>query len=280
MIDEPATTSPASPEPPLDALTVTVLTFNNARTIERTMRVSKSLTDRILVVDSGSTDGTQEIVRAHGGEIIERPWPGYIAQKQFALEQVQTPWMLSLDSDESPESDLAASIREAVRQDDASVAGYDVNRRVWWAGKPLVHTWQPEWRTRLVRPERAQWAGYDPHDRLDVDGKTQRLRGNLRHDAFDGVADLIRKQLSHGLVAGQSYYEMNKRVSLTNLLISPPAAVIKQLVLRGGWRDGWRGWLGAFGTGVQATVKHMRLIELAHDNGSNDVDDHGETAGS
>lgn len=256
----------------LDDLTIAVLTFNNARTIRQTMEVSAKLTDRILVVDSGSTDGTLEIVRSFPGTVIEREWPGYIAQKQFALEQITTPWALSLDSDESPEDDLLASIRHAVVRNDPDVSGYEVNRRVWWAGRPLVHTWQPEWRTRLVRPERAKWAGYDPHDRLDVDGSVRRLSGNLRHDAFDGVGDFLRKQIGHGLVAGQSYYDMNKRVALSNLIISPPAAVIKQLILRSGWRDGWRGWIGAFGTGVAATVKHMRLIELAHLSRENDVE--------
>ncbi len=245
-------------------LCVAVVACDNERTIERTLRSVDGLARRTIVVDSGSTDGTIELCRAQGAEVIEHAWEGYVKQKQFALDQCDGPWVLSLDSDESLDDEAVGAVRRAIAANDTALAGYALNRRVWIGDRELRHTWQPEWRTRLVRRDTARWAGYDPHDRLDVDGAVARLPGVIRHDAYTDVRELLRKSVGHGLTTAASYYEMGRKGSTVQLLLSPPAAVLKQLVLRSAWLDGWPGWVAAFSVGVHTTVKHMRLLELSH----------------
>ena len=247
-------------------LAVAIIARDNEATIGRTLASVRGWVEWIVVVDSGSRDRTRQIAREHGAEVIDRQWEGHVRQKQFALDQCRdAKWVLSLDSDESVEPGLAEDVRRVVAANDASVQGYAVNRRVWFAGRELKRIWQPEWRTRLVRPQTARWAGYDPHDRLDVTGRVERLRGGvLRHDAFADVSELLRKQIAHGLRAGESYHGLGRRGSVVQLAVSPPAAVLKQLVLHAAWLDGWPGWVGAMGAGLSAAVKHMRLIELSN----------------
>lgn len=245
------------------ALSVAIIACNNAATIARTIESVQGLAGRVVVVDSGSTDLTIDICRTLGAEVIHHDWEGHVRQKQFALDQCATPWVLSLDSDESVSEELAREVRRAVMGDDPQVAGWEVNRRVWFAGRELRYTWQPEWRTRLVRPQWAKWGGYDPHDRLDVSGPSRRLAGVLRHDAFANVAELLRKQINHGVHAGESYHALGRRASLLKLAVSPTAAILKQLVLKSAWLDGWRGWACSMGAGISAAAKHMRLLELA-----------------
>lgn len=244
-------------------LSVAIIACNNEPTITRTLDSVQSLAARVVVVDSGSTDRTIELSRALGAEVIHHDWEGHVRQKQFALDQCDTPWVLSLDSDESVDAELAGEIQRAVMSDEANIAGCAVNRRVWFGGHELKYTWQPEWRMRLVRPQCAKWAGYDPHDRLDVSGASRRLRGILRHDAFATIAELLRKQINHGVHAGESYHQLGRRASLTGLAVSPTAAILKQLVLKSAWLDGWRGWACSIGAGISAAAKHMRLLELA-----------------
>lgn len=251
------------PKPTLD-LSVAIIACNAERTIQRTIRSVSGLVQRVIVVDSGSTDQTVKLCRQCGAEVIEHPWQGHVQQKQLALEHCDSAWVLSLDSDESIDAELADEVRRVVEADDPSMAGYRLNRRVWFGDLELRHTWQPEWRTRLVRRTKARWTGYDPHDRLEVEGRVSKLRGLIRHDAFASIPDFIDKLVGHGLKGAESYYQMGRRGSALKLAVSPTAAVLKQLILRGAWRDGWIGCVAAFGTGIHAAVKHMRLLELTH----------------
>ena len=249
-------------DPALD-LSVAIVACDAERTIERTLQSVRGLALRVIVVDSGSRDRTRQMCEERGAEVIEHEWEGYVGQKQFALELCDTAWVLNLDSDEALDPELADAVRQALAEGDAQVAGYEMNRRVWFGDLELRPTWQPEWRTRLVRRARARFAGRDPHDRLQVDGAVRRLPGCIRHDSFATVTEFVRKQIAHGLRAGESYHEMNRKGSAFKLAVSPPAAVLKQLVLRMAWRDGWAGWVCSFGAGIQAAAKHMRLLELS-----------------
>jgi len=249
---------------PRPDLAVAIIARDNAETIGRTVGAAVALAGRVLVVDSGSTDGTIEIAEGLGAEVIVRSWAGHVAQKQFALEQCgESPWVLSLDSDESPEPELSASIRSALdAPPPRDVTGFEMNRRVWWAGRPLRHAWQPEWRLRLVRPGSSGWTGHDPHDRLETAGSVRRLAGILRHDAFRDVDHFIDKQVAHGRAGASSLHARGRRGSVSALLMRPPAAVLKQLLLKRGILDGRRGLIAATGMGLQTTVKYMRLLEL------------------
>jgi len=248
-------------------LTVPIIACNAQRTLARTIESVRPIAQHVIVIDSGSGDATRRIAENEGAEVIERAWEGYVKQKQFALEQCSTRWALSLDSDEAVDQRLAEAIGTALESSDDRIDGYQINRRVVYRGRELRHTWQPEWRTRLVRVKSARWAGYDPHSRLEVDGRVERLPGTILHDAFDTISEFVKRQVTHGLLTAESYYDLGKRGSAAGLLISPTSAVFKQLVLRMAWLDGWIGWVAAFGTGVHAAAKQMRLLELTHEKG-------------
>src|SRR5690606_6114450 len=116
----------------------------------RTLESVRGLARRIVVVDSGSTDRTPEIVGRFGAEWIPHAWEGHVRQRQFALDQCSAPWVLCLDSDESLEPELYNAIRAVAERKPDRWAGYKVNRRVFFQGRWLRHAWQPEWRLRLV----------------------------------------------------------------------------------------------------------------------------------
>ncbi len=258
---------PDAPPSPLANLSVSIVCKDSAATIGRTLDSIKGLAAEIVAVDSGSTDGTIAMLEAAGARVIRSEWMGHVKTKQFALEQCTREWVLCIDSDESVEPELAASIRVGISNAGTPApAGFECNRRTYYKGRPLRYVWQPEWRTRLVRRGQAKWGGFDPHDQLRIvpDKKPGRLSGILRHDSFPTFAEHMRKQWLHATTMARSLHSAGVRGSYLRLLTSPTGAMFKQLVLKRGVLDGYPGWLAAASTAVAAMIKHAALIELDH----------------
>lgn len=249
-------------------LSVSIICRNSESTIGRTLESVAGLGTEIVGVDSGSTDGTIDLLERVGAKVIRTPWLGYIKTKQLALDSCSQPWILCLDSDESVEPELAESVRDVVGRDPPGVAGWFVNRRIYYCDRQLKYAWQPEWRLRLVRRGRARWTGVY-HDSLEVippaagePGGVDRLKGVLRHDSFTTFAAWLPKQVEHARLTAEAYYEVGKRAGVMGLPFRPAAAFLKQMVLKQAWRDGWPGWLAAASVAAYVLMKHMTLVEL------------------
>ncbi|MGD9690115.1 MAG: glycosyltransferase family 2 protein [Phycisphaerales bacterium] len=249
-------------------LSVAIVCRNNEGTIGRTLESVRGLASEIVAVDSGSVDGTTGLLESAGARVIRSAWLGHVKTKQSALEACTQPWVLCLDSDESVERELADSIRAALGgdPDGARTQGYELNRVVWYRGRALRHAWQPEWRLRLVRRGAAAWGGMDPHDTLSLTsgGRPARLRGTLRHDSFQTFAEHLGKQLAYARLSAEGMRREGRRGSYVRLALSPAGALLKQLVVKSAWRDGYPGWLAAGTTAAGALMKHMILLELEH----------------
>jgi hypothetical protein len=258
-------------ESPECDLAVALTTKDNIRTIERTVRSVQEIAAHILVVDSGSTDGTVEHCEELGAEVVDHPWQGYAKQKQFAIDQCRTrAWVLLLDSDESLEPPLRESIRETVIRDDPAFDGWALNRKVWFLGRWLNYTYQPQWRLRLVRGGKGRMAGpQGVHERLEVPGPVGRLTGVCRHDPWADIPDLVRRQLRYAEIAAAS---AERGGSIWNLVVNPPAALFKQLLLKRGFRDGPRGFIVA-GLEFNRTMLKHALIAARRITGTDDGDD-------
>jgi len=262
-------TPPSLPLP----LSVAIVCKNNAGTIGRTLESVRGLAREIVAVDSGSTDGTIEILEQHGARIIRSEWLGHVKTKQKALEACTQDWVLCLDSDESIDEKLRSWLEDFGNQElsrDFEPWHYWIRRVTWYNGRPLRHAWQPEWRVRLVWKKAFQWGGLDPHDKLVMrNGRdvpfdlAQTLDGSIRHDSIASWSDFLAKQASHARTMATSLHAAGKRPSYLRLFGSPIGAVLKQLALKSAWRDGWPGVLAAMSTGVGAAMKHMILFEIA-----------------
>jgi glycosyltransferase involved in cell wall biosynthesis len=272
-----------NPPPPGDSgplpLSVSIVCRNNEQTIGRTLESVAGLASEIVAVDSGSTDGTIALLERHGARVIRSAWLGHVKTKQLALSQCDRPWVLCVDSDESVEPDLARSIRQEALRAQPGAPGFEVNRKVYYRGRPLNHAWQPERRLRLVRRGQFRWAGLDPHDYLELipgapgvdGGHIGRLAGTLRHDSITTFAEFFVKQAAHSRVMAASLHAAGKRGSYWRLATSPAGALLKQLVLKRAFLDGYAGWLAAASTAAGALMKHAALIELSRGEGERET---------
>jgi glycosyltransferase involved in cell wall biosynthesis len=219
--------------------------------------------DEVVVVDSQSTDRTAEIAARYADRLIQRPWAGYVAQKQFALDQAGGDWVLSVDADERCTPELREAARRALAAADAEgVAGFEVRRHVFYLGRWIDHGgWYPDWKLRLVRRARARWVGVDPHDRLEVDGPVRRLEADLLHFTYRDFAAQLRTVDRFSDVAAESWRLAGRGFSLLDALLHPPAKFLECYVWKRGFLDGWPGFVIAATSAFYVFARQVKLRE-------------------
>jgi len=245
-------------------LAVAIITKNNIRTIEETVVSVQGLCDHILVVDSGSTDGTIEFCKSQGVEVAHRDWPGVADQKQFCIDAcADYQWVLSLDSDESLDETLFEGVKSIVAENDSQYDGYSFNRKVWFMNGWLDNVFQPEFRMRLFRGGIAKVEAIGPegkggHDRFEVPGKVGFIAGTCKHDSWIDAGDMMARYVELGKRA--ALYDP-KPSSVGKLFLSPLVAFVKQYFIKGGFKDGRRGLIAAGGVACGNFIK--QLLKLA-----------------
>ncbi|HZO86500.1 MAG TPA: glycosyltransferase family 2 protein [Verrucomicrobiae bacterium] len=243
-------------------ISVAVVTLNEEENLPRCLESVRELASQMVVLDCGSTDGTRAATEKFGAEFHFAPWAGYVAQKNKCLALCSQPWTLCLDADEALTPELAQSIRTLFASGEPPAAGYKVNRRTFYLGDWIWHSWYPEWHVRLVRRGHASWTGLLVHEYLEADGQTEKLAGDLLHYSFRDLFDHLQRTIKYSRLMAQSYHQQNRRFRWAQLLISPWLSFFKHLVLRSGWRDGWRGWLIAFSKWLDVFAKYAFLLEI------------------
>jgi len=151
-------------------VTACVITFNEEDNIRHCLE-KLVFCQAIIVVDSHSSDQTRELAQELSAKVIERDWPGHIEQKNFAIEQAQTDWVICIDADERITPELEASIRALFIGETPSADGYELSRRTHYLGRFIDHGgFYPDRKLRLFRRSRGRWGGVNPHDHVHLDG--------------------------------------------------------------------------------------------------------------
>jgi len=241
---------------------VAIIAYNEERNLPRCLTSVQSA-DEIVLVDSGSTDRTRAVARAHRARVIEQPWLGYVAQKNFAVGQTTHSWVLSLDADEWLTADGAAEIRAALR--DPRADAYAFNRRTAFSGAFLRRVWNPDWQVRLFRKDKGRFEGGQVHEsvRMDPGARTLRLEVRLPHLAYRSIRDYVERMNRYTDLAARTLQEQGRPNSLTRLMLSPPATFLKLYVLKRGFLDGIRGWVVSAGSAFYVLLKYAKLWELS-----------------
>jgi glycosyltransferase involved in cell wall biosynthesis len=178
-----------NPEKPL--LTIAVIAKNEADRMPHLLRSTK-IADEVLIVDSGSTDGTVEICKAAGARVVHQDWMGYAAQKQFAMETAAGEWVLSIDADEALSEESAAEILNAIHDAPQNVNGFSLPRLSRYLNRWIRHGgWYPDRKVRLARKGHGRWTGDGLHEKLEVSGKVEKLEHPLLHYVYRDISDQV-----------------------------------------------------------------------------------------
>lgn len=236
-----------------------IITYNEADRIEACLR-SVSFCDELLVVDSHSGDDTRARAAALGARVIERDWPGYRSQKQFAVEAARHDWVLCLDADERVSAPLRAEL-EALRAGGfAGAAGWSVPRITDYFGRFLRHgNAYPDRLVRLFDRRRGGWAGYEVHENTRVTGRIARLHGHLEHYSYRSLGDHLARMQRYADLMAQAMYDAGRRCSLAPVLLNAQWRFVRGYVLRLGFLDGWRGLVFALIESQYVRRKYLGL---------------------
>lgn len=242
-------------------LSVTIIAKDEEDRIGKAIR-SVTFADEVIVLDSGSEDKTVALCRSLGVRVVGTDWPGYVVQKNRALEYAKHNWVLSIDADEWVSDELAESIQMALAGN-PEVIGFWVARRQRYLGRWINHCgWYPDRRIRLFRRSQCRWVGTDPHDRIEANGPTHRLSGDLLHESYRDIADHVSTINRYSSIFAREAQEQGRRARWWDLVFRPPLFFLKRYLLSLGFLDGIHGvvvcGMGAF----YVLCRWVKLLEL------------------
>lgn len=246
-------------------ISATIITFNEEDNIGAACE-SLAWADEIVVVDSGSTDQTREIAGGYGARVIEKDWPGFSAQKQFAAEQADNDWIFSLDADERVSEELKAAIEGLKNKSESQLAGgYRIARRSFYQGRWIKGGgWYPDWQLRLYRRSLGGWPPRHIHEsvKMDPGARVENLKGDILHYSVRDAGHHHRMiGERYAPLAAQQMFEAGRRTSPLKIATAGPSAFLQSFILKGGFRDGLAGLSIARFAAHHAFLKNLMLWE-------------------
>lgn len=226
---------------------------------------SLAFCDELVAIDSGSTDGTLELLAARGVRVISRPWTSMNDQKEYGRAESRGEWLLNLDADEVVSPELRAEILALVdRGGEDGVDAYAIRfrnhfRSVWVRRSGYY----PDPHVRLVRRTRVEWDRNAPvHDHVLVKGATSFLRGHIDHFSFESVAHFLQKSCAYAAAFAVAEHRAGRKAGVATIALHTVFRFFKAYVLKAGFLEGA---LGLTISGLQAYEvfqKYVRLWEL------------------
>jgi glycosyltransferase involved in cell wall biosynthesis len=222
---------------------------------------SLSFADEILVLDSGSTDGTIELCKQLGARVVHQPWLGFGKQKQKAVDLASNDWVICLDADERLSPELQLSIQHFLNAPDARACM--MPRCNHFLGKWLRHgEGYPDFNLRLYNRQYARWSDDPVHEHVMTNETVKKLKGDILHFSEDGIQRYLEKQNRYTEIQAQLLLEKGKQIGLSKLLLSPIFRFIKFYFLRQGFRDGLPGLIHIAIGCMNSFVKYAKCYEL------------------
>ena len=223
-------------------LTVTVITRNESANIDAAL-ASVAWADEIVVVDAESTDDTVAAARRHTERVYVRAWPGYGAQKNHAAALASHDWILSLDADERVTPALATEIQTLLTREPAR-RGYRIPRISHYLGRWIRGTdWYPDYQLRLYDRRAGEWLSRRVHESVKLSGEPGVLRNDLQHFPYKDISDHLGTIDRYTTLAAEEMYARGRRATAFDLVLHPPAAFLRNYLLRRGIADGRTGFL-------------------------------------
>lgn len=213
-----------------NALSIFIIAFNEIDRIGPALRAVQGLSDDIVVIDSGSTDGTQELARSLGARVIHNPWPGYGLQKQFGEDQCRYDWMLNIDADEIVTPALHTAIITALSDVDLISCGFGIKIVEMFPGESKAHPWayalSP---VRLYHKSVGRYSASPVHDRVDLVAQTPViiLDGIIEHRSIRSLGHELTKLNAYADMQADDLDTKGRQLSAIRLIFEFPLTFMK-----------------------------------------------------
>lgn len=241
-------------------ISAVVVTFNKEEHIGRCLESVREVADEIVVVDSYSSDRTEEICSSYGVTLIRHAFHGHREQKNWAINQATFPYVLSLEADEYLSPSLTESIVRVKKE--WKHDGYYFNRFTKYLGRWIYHTdWYPYRQLRLWDTRKGSWEGPDPESRVKLErGASKKfLNGDLLHISYDNIAEHVSRVDIDSTIAAHSYFQLNRRSNLVIITCSSIWQFLKNYILKLGFLEGYFGVLISVNSAQATFLKYVKL---------------------
>lgn len=241
-------------------LSAVIITYNEEQNISRCLQSLVGIADEIIVVDSASTDKTCSIAEQYSAKIIQHPFAGFAAQKNFAAQSATHNWVLSLDADEVLSEELKSAILQVKSK--AECEAYFLKRSTNFCGTFIRHgSWYPDKQCRLWDKTKGDWQGtihekwrlFEPHKKYGT------LSGDLLHYSFNSISDYLNMTERYTTLSAQEALQKGKNVSLLKLVLGPKFKFFQDYIIRLGFLDGYAGYIAYRLAANMAFVKYSKI---------------------
>jgi glycosyltransferase involved in cell wall biosynthesis len=243
-------------------ISAVIITFNEEKNIERCLLSLQDVADEIFVVDSFSTDKTEEICTKYHVRFIKNSFEGHIQQKNFAMEQSTYKYVLSLDADEALDEELKKSILSAKSNLD-NYSAYSFNRLTNYCGQWIKHCgWYPDKKIRLWDKTKGKWGGLNPHDSVIMNvekNQIHHLKGDLLHYSYYTIDEHRVQSIKFARISAQADFERGKKTNLLLVYIKPIIKFLGDYFFRLGFLDGKNGYVICK---ISAHAKYLKYKNL------------------
>ncbi len=227
------------------SLSVIIITLNEEDRLPECLESVLSIADEIIVVDSGSTDRTVEIAESFGAKVFQTDWPGYGVQKQRALDQANSEWVLSIDADEALSPELRKDIAETLSNQPLENA-FEFPRTVHLWGTTLKYGNMSRDVLRLFRRQDGYFTDSRVHEKIVVSkGKTGRLNANMEHYSIRDFEHYLQKNVEYAWLGSRKKFEAGKNCSLLAATLNAIWVFLQNYIVKRGILDGKLGFLAA-----------------------------------
>lgn len=243
-------------------ITATIIACNEERHIARAIE-SLRCCDEIVVVDSGSVDRTVELAEKLGARVLESPWHGYAAQKNYAAERASNDWILSIDADEALSESLEGEIWTLKKKGPAYDA-YTMPRLAQYLGRWILHSgWYPDRKVRLYHRAKAKWVGDFVHESVEVNGRVGRLESNLLHFTCDSLSEHLKSMDRYTTLAAEELVSRKEKIHLRNMILDPAWTFTRTYFFQRGFEDGLEGLTIAYMAALYTFLKYAKARNMS-----------------
>ena len=246
-------------------VTAAIIARDEARHIGPCLDSLKWADETLVVLDTRSTDATAEIAAARGARVVSHPFATFPAQRNFALDQVRTEWVLFVDADERVDAALAAEVRaSAERAEPGAPVGYWLPRRNIIFGKWILGGgWYPDHQLRLLRVGRARYDdAKEVHEVVLLDGAEGHLTRTLTHYNYETVAQFVAKQRVYSTLDARTLHRQGVRPKPQNYVLQPPREFRRRFLTHRGYLDGPHGFVLAALLAYYNLVMYVKLTRM------------------
>lgn len=247
-------------------LSVAMITLNEERILEKTLQSVKEIADEIIIVDSGSTDQTENIAKKYGAKFFVEKWKGYGPQRNSAIDKCSNEWILNIDADEEISPALQKRIESIKKSGDTNKV-YSINFTSVCFGKKIRYGgWSNTYRIRLFRKKSGRFNDNLVHEEFITNEKISYIKEDIYHHSYISLQEYFTKFNRYTTEGAIEYYKKGKKSNIFQIAFNPIFKFLRMYLFRLGFLDGKEGFLLACTSSMYTMVKYYKLSEIYRNN--------------